>query len=229
MHPEHPSLLWKLIALENGDLTAVLPELVALQSVVEQSDWHNDDALRQSLRLFRWIKRLPASLLETIDLPEATVRALLVSSIDVEHGHYTTQELLAFAALIHDVGKAKTFQRLSDGSTRCPDHEVVGARMAPTICARFDFSPAETRFITRLVEAHGEPYALFKKIRALSVPQQQEQIARFEDAHKAYLLPLLTLAWGDLVTSHLGTIRAEKYEAVFNFYRRWLQNVWPKT
>jgi hypothetical protein len=39
-------------------------------------------------------------------------------------------------------------------------------------------------------------------------------------------LPLLLLAYGDLVTSHLQTIRPEKYQAVLSFYQRWLQNLW---
>jgi hypothetical protein len=227
MHYKHQSLSWALAA-QGSDLAEALPELNALQQVVERSDWHNDDALQQSLRLFDWVKRLPASLLETTDAPEATLRALLTSIVDPEQGHYHTQELLAFAALIHDVGKAETFQRLPDGSTRCPGHEAVSARMAPAICARFDFTPAETRFVTHLAGAHGEPYALFKKIVSFSTPQQQEQIRRFEAQHARYLLPLLLLAWGDLLTSHLLAIRPGKYEAVFDFYRRWLSNIWSR-
>jgi hypothetical protein len=50
---------------------------------------------------------------------------------------------------------------------------------------------------------------------------------RFEAEHADHLLPLLLLAWGDLVTSHLRTIRPQKYEAVLDFYRRWLQRAWP--
>jgi hypothetical protein len=222
----HRSLSWNVAAFTKGDLTAALPELDALRSVIEQSDWHDQDALQQSLRLLRWVKRLPASLLEAIDAPEATLRALLASVVDLEHGHYTTQELLAFAALIHDVGKAATFQRRPDGTTRCPGHEAVGARMAPAICARFDFTPAETRFITDLVAAHGKPYALFKRIASLPVVEQQEQLRRFEKEHVDYLLPLLLLAWGDLVTSHLRANRPEKYVKVLNFYQSWLQRTW---
>jgi len=228
MHHDHRSLSWNLVAPEDSDLTVVLPELIALRQVIEQSDWHHDDAFQQSLRLFRWVKRLPASLQETVDTPEAIVRALLTAVVDSEHGHYTALELMAFVALIHDVGKTETFQRLPDGTTRCPGHEAVGARMTPTICARFDFTLAETRFITDLVGAHDEPYALFKKVGSLPTPQQQERMARFETERTDCLLPLLLLAWGDLVTSHLNTIRPEKYEAVFNFYRRRLQGVWTK-
>jgi len=129
--------------------------------VVEHSDWHTNDVLQQSLSLFEWVKQLPGSLPTEIETPKAVLQALLTSVVDTDNYDYTTHELLAFAALIHDVGKTVTFQRLSDSSTRCPGHETVSARMAPNICARFDFTPLETHFITSLVRMHGEPYELF--------------------------------------------------------------------
>lgn len=218
-------LPWNLNTADKIDLCRIIPELDTLKQVIEQSDWHNDDAYQQSWRLFEWVKQLPASLLGMMSLPEAALQNLLHATVDY---YYTKQALLAFAALIHDVGKANTFQLQADGTTQCPGHEIVSATMALSICARFDFSPAETNFITTLVRAHGEPYALFKRISALPVRQQQEQIRRFEAQHADYLRPLLLLAWGDMITSHLHTIRPEKYEAVFDFYQRWLQSIWPE-
>jgi hypothetical protein len=61
----------------------------------------------------------------------------------------------------------------------------------------------------------------------MPVPQQQERMRRFEVEHADHLLPLLLLAWGDLVTSQLRTICPEKYEAVLDFYQCWLQRVCP--
>ncbi|MCB0167443.1 MAG: HD domain-containing protein [Anaerolineae bacterium] len=216
-----------MIAPEDHDLAQTLPELEALRYVIEQNDWHNDDAFQQSLRLFDWVKQLPASLLKIINLSEVALSAFLNAVVD-STSNYTNQELLGFTALIHDIGKADTLRRLPDGATRCPDHETIGARLAPVICARFDFTLAEIDFVTKLVKAHGEPYDLFKKTAALPAPQQQEQIRRFETGHTDHLRPLLLLACGDLLTSHLQTIRPEKYEAVIDYYRRWLQSVWSR-
>jgi hypothetical protein len=209
---------------DEPELLARLPEVRRLRELVEHSDWHQDDPLQQSLRLFRWVRCLPALLLEAIATPGTT---LLTCVVEPSNGRRTVQELLAFVALIHDAGKAETFQRLPDSTTRCPGHEAVSARMAPAICARFGFTPAETRFVTDLVKAHGEPYALFKEVASWPIPKQQERMRRFEAEHADHLLPLLLLAWGDLVTSHLRTIRPQKYEAVLDFYRRWLQRAWP--
>jgi len=193
--------------------------------VVERNDWHNNDALQQSLNLFEWVKRLPSSLPTEIETSEAVVQALLVSVIDPKRGHYTVRQLLAFAALIHDVGKAQTFQHLPNGKTHCPRHEAVSARLAGNICARFDFTPLEARFITNLVGVHGEPYALFKEAITLPAPQQQEQISYFQANHADHLVPLLLLACGDLLTGHLQGNQPQKYIAILHFYQRRFRSI----
>jgi hypothetical protein len=204
-------------------LPGVLPELAALRGLVECTDWHDDDPLEQTLRLWRWLQRLPDSLLETMTVA-ASLSDHLAMRTGVEHGH-TMLELLSFAGLIHDIGKAETYQAQSDGTTRCPGHEAVSARMATAFCARFDFTPQETDLIVRLVAAHGEPYALFKRIAPLPELEQEEHLCRFAEDWGDDLLFLLLLAYGDLVTSHLGQRRPEKYAAIIPFYQVWLRHL----
>lgn len=207
-------------------LKTLLPELVALQTVTEQSDWHNDTPFRQSVRLRQWVVELPFSTSDLqLMIDDSSLTRQLAVRVDTESGAYTMHKLLKFAALIHDVGKKETFTLDDDGTTRCPGHETAGARMTPTICARFDFTSLETNFITTLVRDHGEPYTLYKDIAELSPADQEQRIHCFERAHTGHLLPLLLLACGDLVTSHLQEIRPEKYEPVLNFYRNWLGGV----
>ena len=220
-------LPWSLSTWDVGELLLAIPELKDLQNIIEQNDWHNDSALQQSLRLLDWVKQLPVSLVESIGIAENLPPTLLTDTVDAESGQHSLKALLGFAALIHDLGKASTFRRQSDGTTRCPGHEAVSAHMAQTICTRFDFSTVESRFIIALVGAHGKPYALFKKIATQPTPMQLKHISRFETAHGAHFLPLLLLAIGDLVTSHLEMIRPAKYQAVFGFYQDWLVKIWP--
>jgi hypothetical protein len=223
---DRPTFLhWSHRAFEQGQLTQRLSELDVLRYVVERNDWHDDDVLQQSLRLFRWVKALPSTLLAIIGVPQAPLHALLAATVDDEPRQYTLHDLLTFTALIHDVGKAMTFRQHPDGTTRCPEHEAVGAAMAPAICQRFDFTSAETRCITTLVAAHGEPYALFKANALLPEAIQQAQIQGFEVDHWDHLLPVLMLATGDLVTSQLMTHQPEKYAAVLSFYGHWLQRI----
>jgi hypothetical protein len=200
-----------------------VPELTALRGLMERTDWHDDDPLEQTLRLWRWLQRLPDSLLETMTVA-ASLSDHLAMRTGVEHGH-TMLELLSFAGLIHDIGKAETYQAQSDGTTRCTGHEVASARMAPAICARFDFTPQETDFIVRLVTGHGEPYVLFKLIAPLPEPERERYLRRFEEDWGDDLLFLVLLAYGDLVTSHLGQRRPEKYAAIIPFYQVWLRHL----
>jgi len=60
---------------------------------------------------------------------------------------------LAFAALLHDVGKPRTVGRTPDRYTFY-NHEHVGRRLADEICARLKMSNAERERIAWLVEKH---------------------------------------------------------------------------
>jgi poly(A) polymerase len=60
---------------------------------------------------------------------------------------------LAWAALLHDVGKPPTFRRAPD-RIRFDGHVEVGVAMAAEILRRFRFSNEETRQVLALVENH---------------------------------------------------------------------------
>jgi poly(A) polymerase len=60
---------------------------------------------------------------------------------------------LAFAALLHDVGKPRTVERLTDRYT-FHGHEHVGRRLAAEICLRFRLSNVERERVEWLVEKH---------------------------------------------------------------------------
>ena len=60
---------------------------------------------------------------------------------------------LAWAALLHDVGKPATFQRAAD-RIRFHNHAEVGVAIAGEICRRFRFSNDESEQIAALVEHH---------------------------------------------------------------------------
>jgi len=60
---------------------------------------------------------------------------------------------LAFAALLHDVGKPTTFQRAPD-RIRFNEHDVVGGKIAEAILRRLRFPNDETESIVACVENH---------------------------------------------------------------------------
>lgn len=202
-----------------------LPELRTLQPLVENNDWHDDTVYDQSVRLWAWVKGLPETLAEKMVAPTETIAAWLDTSVDVCRGKYPGQELLAFAALIHDLGKRETLERLANGQTRCPGHEAVSAQLAARICARFDFSEREAAFVVRLAAAHGQPYALYKQAMEIPAAARRQAMDAFAAEQGSLWPALLIFACGDLMTSHMRQRNPGKYQAVLAFYQLWLNGV----
>lgn len=191
--------LWRLrpFAQHETSLTAALPELLALQTIVEQSDWHDDSPFTQSVRLHDWIVALPDALFHTISLPPKPLMTLLYQSPGLEPGAHTIQALLAFVALIHDVGKAATFQTHPDGSTSCSGHEMISGHLSAIICGRLPLpllkpisSPPWWRNTATLCP------------QQTPLAEQQAQKQQFLTLQGVYLRPLLPFAYGDFITSH---------------------------
>jgi len=98
--------------------------------------------------------------------------------------------VLAFATLLHDIGKPLTLTR--DGRVRFPGHDRVGAERAREVCRRLRLSHEETERIVALVRDH---------MRLQDLPRMREAKRRrffarpdFED--------LLELYRADCVASH---------------------------
>jgi putative nucleotidyltransferase with HDIG domain len=218
------SILTKQL-LDESVLFSHFPELAPLCKLVEHTDWHNDDPLNQSVRVFRWVHELPSSLSETAMRQTPSAVNSTMSQVISPIRRFSSQQALAFAALLHDIGKAETYQIQPDGTTRCPGHEAVGARTAESICSRWSLAPEDSELIVALVAHHGKPYELFKQIASLPPAEQTAQIRQLEAEHADHLVPLLLLATGDLVTSHLRLNRPERYHAILDFYRRWLERL----
>jgi poly(A) polymerase len=88
---------------------------------------------------------------------------------------------LAFAALLHDVGKPAT-KGLHDGRMTFHNHEYVGRRIADELCRQLKLSNAERERVTWLVEHHqslGEAQKLrpAKLKRILAMPGIAELLA----------------------------------------------------
>ncbi len=61
---------------------------------------------------------------------------------------------LRMAALLHDIGKPKTFSKDKNGNIHFYKHEVVGAKIAKEILKRLKFSKSSTNKIVNLIRYH---------------------------------------------------------------------------
>ena len=106
-----------------GLLAEVLPEIARMKGVDQPPEYHPEGDVWVHTLLL--LEQLPAGCSAT----------------------------LAWAALLHDVGKPPTFERAPD-RIRFNGHAEVGTRMAAEICRRLRFSVADTEQIEALVANH---------------------------------------------------------------------------
>lgn len=107
----------------DGRLRQILPEVYALQDVRQPKEYHPEG--------------------------DALVHTLLA----VRHLPAGADRRLAWAALLHDIGKAET-TRTIDGRVRSFDHDRAGADMAANILARLGAPPALCEDVSWLVRHH---------------------------------------------------------------------------
>jgi poly(A) polymerase len=107
---------------ETALLTEMLPEVARMKGVEQPPQFHPEGDV--------WVHTLG-----------------LLAQIEAGCPH-----ALAWAALLHDVGKPATFRRAE--RIRFDGHVEVGVAIAAEICRRFRFSNDETRQILSLIENH---------------------------------------------------------------------------
>jgi poly(A) polymerase len=98
---------------------------------------------------------------------------------------------LAWGALLHDVGKPRTFQPASKTGDRIRfnEHAEIGARMAEEICKRFRFSNEDTEQIVELVATHMR----FKDVQQMkaSTLKRFVRLPKFEEKLELHRLDCL--------------------------------------
>jgi tRNA nucleotidyltransferase/poly(A) polymerase len=162
-----------------GLLKACLPEIAAMKGVAQPPEFHPEGDV--------WVHTL--LMLENLPpRPPAT---------------------LAWAVLLHDVGKPPTFtsaQQTGD-RIRFDGHAEIGARMAAAICRRLRFSVDDTEQIESLVANHLRFKDVFQ-MRPATL-KRFARLPRFEEEH-------LELHRLDCLASHRNL---DAYEFVRRFLR----------
>jgi poly(A) polymerase len=160
-------------------LNPCLPEVSAMKGVAQPPEFHPEGDV--------WIH----TLLMLERLPEGS------------------SPTLAWAVLLHDVGKPPTFMSAQDTGDRIrfDGHAEIGARMAEAICRRLRFSVDDTEQISALVANHLRFKDVFQ-MRPATL-KRFVRLPMFEEEH----LPLHRL---DCLASH-GNLEA--YDFVCRFLR----------
>lgn len=162
---------------ETGLLTVVLPEVAALAGVGQGAQAHPEGDVLQ--------------------------HTLLV----IEHLPPDSSDTLAWAALLHDIGKPAT-RRESDGHIHFDGHSERGAEMASAVARRLVLSVAQRKRIEWLVENH----LIFMQVRKMKESRLKRLLAE-ED------FPLL------LELHRLDTLASDRDFVAYEFCRQRLSEL----
>jgi poly(A) polymerase len=119
----------------------------------------------------------------------------------LEHLPSDSTFTLAFAALLHDVGKPECLET-DGGRARFPNHEQVGAKIAVQLCRSLKLSVAERERISWLVGHHQD----LKEARKLRESKLKQILA------KPAILDLLALHRADALASTRSTAHVDYCE-----------------
>lgn len=125
---------------ESGLLDIYMPEVVAMQGVEQPAQFHSEGDVFEHTRLV--LNNLPSD---------------------------ATPEL-KMATLLHDIGKAKTFQSAEETGDRIRfnGHDKVSAEMAEEILTRLKFESVFVRKVRWLVENHMKILTAFAEMKVVN-------------------------------------------------------------
>jgi UTP:GlnB (protein PII) uridylyltransferase len=128
-----------------------LPEIYALEQVVENSIWHDhQNVLDHVLGVFAGLETV-LRFASVSDNQKKIVEKYLSEVI----GNKMRRDLLTIATLLHDNAKIDTLVTRPDGTAYCPGHELIGASRVKYFSERFGLEAAQELHVERIVRYHG--------------------------------------------------------------------------
>lgn len=183
------------LQLKYGSYKSLLPEVYALQNIIEQTDWHQEDVFTHTVSVLQNIERHVSRWSE------------LQEKIDTQ----TKGDLLKLATVLHDIGKKETLVQ-EGGRTRCDNHEEIGARIVQSknLLCPFSLSKKEEERTLKLIKNHRKIHSIIK------AHHWKEHYAELIQEIPALEITLLGLA--DTQSSLLAKTRPQEYTLRMNRY-----------
>ncbi len=184
----------------------VFPEYYNLAAITENSLWHdNQNVFDHVVSVFAGLEKVV-----TFQNTTAQVRVFLQEYLLQHVGVFTRREILTAATLLHDIAKVDTLVQSTDGTSRCPGHELIAASQVSRYADRFGFDSKDANYIERIVRYHG----LVSDFLTLQIANgnKEKYLTLFMQTVGDVAIELVLLMESDLLGSDLHKKDAQAYD-----------------
>lgn len=198
-----------------GLLTYIFPEIQDMKGVVQDGS-HHLDVYNHSLLTLKCLE-------EVINEPERYFR----SHIDSITSYLRSQKaraLLKWAALFHDLGKAKVREIDPQGRITFYYHEKIGSQIFLNIAQRVKLSNADIRFIQKIILLHMRPLHIMRPFMQDALTPKG--IRRFIRQAEGDLIGVFVVAMADSLAGK-GPLKpadaevrlVELFDAIYTYFK----------
>lgn len=189
-------------ALKAGKYKEELPEVYALEKIVENNPWHeNQSVFDHTLLVMEHVKQLIQGKVWT--KKEERMKKYFSGEVD----GYTKEDVLMIAALCHDVGKVWTVKTESNGQNSSLGHEAVSWGLAKDMLERFHMPKHAMERILMIVSNHGMVHQIAEQLE--TSPYKKEIKGAMENVIADILPDLIIHALADTYATTLMTSNPE--------------------
>lgn len=181
---------------EDGILTLLLPECVDMRNL-PQNDSQLPDVWHHSLSTLEGLEFILLNMEEL--LGKYAVEAVAIITQELA-GKRSRQLALKLGVLFHDIGKPQRKSVGKNGVFHFYGHQVVGSKLAASLCSRLCLSNKEINFVSQLVRQHMRPLHLFNQTHPSA-----RALSRFFKLGPEIFWPLLLLFAADYMASQKST------------------------
>lgn len=143
------SNIWKKME-ETGILDIILPELTSLKNI-PWSEPHHEDPFNHSITTLYVLENIYFNLDFFFPDLKKDLEKHLNENI---YSDFSKKEALKLVALLHDIGKAKTYKVDDNNLVHYYGHSIVGVELIDEIGQRLKFSNRELIYIQKLIKNH---------------------------------------------------------------------------
>lgn len=201
----------------NNDYSDLLPDLYRLKSIVEKSDWHdNEDVFTHTLKTLNEI-----DLLLNFDWIEIKcLKDYWINYFNKKISKLTRLQVLRIATLIHDFGKYDTIIYDKKNRSSCPDHEIISANYVDKYFSLFNMSEKEINRCKKIVINHAKPDAIHNTTLIFTRKERAKKVQLLFDNTMDYWYDLLLLAIADTLSNQLIKIKPNIHHNQIDFFLR---------